>query len=174
MDELQKELKIRKRIVAIYNKRHDDFASKEDWDDYLEGIEDIIYNLANNIDVAATEQKVTEYERANRLNILANQARQVEELRKAQKAAADAALAPSADAKPSVPYGSAGAGVPVLIAAQPNPIGATRTDAAGNLLPPKAPASRSQLESFARASGWTPEIPIARAIQEAFGTVFAF
>lgn len=36
-----------------------------------------VYNLSNGVDVQQTETKVTEYERANRASIIANQARQV-------------------------------------------------------------------------------------------------
>lgn len=36
-----------------------------------------VFNLANRIDERATETKVVEYERANRLTIIANQARVV-------------------------------------------------------------------------------------------------
>ncbi|GFH15263.1 uncharacterized protein HaLaN_11459, partial [Haematococcus lacustris] len=98
MDDLAKELKCRKRICAIYNKTSEDFNTKEEWDSYLEGIEDIIYNLVNSIDVQATEARVSDYERTNRVHIIAKQAKQVEAQRAAQVAAFQAAAASTASA----------------------------------------------------------------------------
>ena len=58
---------IRKRILKQLNKEQTAFyTSREDseevvlrrFNDYLEELEDIIFNLANGIDVAATNEKV--------------------------------------------------------------------------------------------------------------------
>ncbi|KXZ46879.1 hypothetical protein GPECTOR_39g373 [Gonium pectorale] len=53
--DLEKELKVRKRILAIYTKEREDFPSKEAFDDYLEEVEDIIWRLASNVDIERTE-----------------------------------------------------------------------------------------------------------------------
>ena len=68
--EVEKEVDIRKRILKQLNKEQTAFyTSREDseevvlrrFNDYLEELEDIIFNLANGIDVAATNEKVEQY-----------------------------------------------------------------------------------------------------------------
>lgn len=58
MEDIAKELRERRRVLRIYNKRREDFASKADWDDYLENLEDVAYNLINRIDMNQTEAKL--------------------------------------------------------------------------------------------------------------------
>ncbi len=66
---VEKEVDVRKRIVKIYNKREADFASHGDplreYNDYLEEIETIIFNLVNKIDVEQTKKKVDAYKKEN-------------------------------------------------------------------------------------------------------------
>jgi hypothetical protein len=94
-------------VKRRYNKRRDDFNTKEEWDDYLEMVEDLseswainqtvlgmtgrrnaqpslpsppspaVFNLVNRVDVPETEARISEYERGNRLAIISNQARMV-------------------------------------------------------------------------------------------------
>lgn len=78
---LNKEARIRRRTLRIYNKRREEFASDREYDDYLEEIEDIILNLVNEIDVDATQKKVEKYRRENQDVIGQNQARRAEEER---------------------------------------------------------------------------------------------
>uniref|UniRef100_A0A7S0R2C8 MAT1 centre domain-containing protein n=1 Tax=Chlamydomonas leiostraca TaxID=1034604 RepID=A0A7S0R2C8_9CHLO len=182
MDEIAKELKIRKRIAAIYNKTRDDFETKEAWDDYLEGVEDIIYNLANNVDTQATEARVGDYERANRASIIANQARAAEELRKAQVAEFQASAAAVAAEGAAGAAGTAGAAPPGFtaptsaigpaLAAQPLPVRPVAQDAHGNL--PRAPFRRDTLScehAAAKAAGYVPGLPRSRALTEAFSAL---
>ena len=72
---VEKEIEIRKRVLRDYNKKEEDFESLRDYDDYLEEIETIIYNLANNIDVLETNKKIEQYKRENKDQILKNKMR---------------------------------------------------------------------------------------------------
>lgn len=63
---VEKEVDIRKRVLRDYNKKEEDFGSLRDYNDYLEEVEIIIYNLVNNIDVVNTNKKIEEYKKANR------------------------------------------------------------------------------------------------------------
>eukprot|EP00967_Tisochrysis_lutea_P152819 scaffold300262_cov14-Tisochrysis_lutea.AAC.3 len=70
MDELKKELKIRKRVAAIAHRLVCKWQTLR-----LAPLTHAVYNLTNNIDVQQTEQRLVEYERANRASIISNQAR---------------------------------------------------------------------------------------------------
>lgn len=72
---VEKELDIRKRILRDFNKKEEDFANLESFNEYLEDIENIIYNLCNNIDVLETNKKIEQYKKENRDVILKNKQR---------------------------------------------------------------------------------------------------
>lgn len=63
---VEKEMNIRKRILRDYNKREEDFPTLREYNDYLEEVETIIYNLANNIDVIETNKKIEQYKKDNK------------------------------------------------------------------------------------------------------------
>lgn len=63
---VEKEVNIRKRVLRDFNKREDDFATLREYNDYLEDVETIIYNLANNIDVLETHKKIEQYKKDNK------------------------------------------------------------------------------------------------------------
>lgn len=63
---------IRRRVLRDFCKTQDDFTTLRDYNDYLELVEDIIFNLANNIDVDETKQKIQDYKEANREYISKN------------------------------------------------------------------------------------------------------
>lgn len=67
---VEKEVDIRKRILREYNKKEEDFASLADYNDYLEEIETLVYNLSNNIDVIETNKRIELYKRDNKEQIL--------------------------------------------------------------------------------------------------------
>ncbi|KAL6950017.1 TFIIH/NER complex subunit [Hanseniaspora vineae] len=70
---VEKEVDIRKRVFNVFNKTLDDFEGDQDeFNKYLEEVEDIIYNLDNGIDVVNVEEKLKSYEDMNRQLILAN------------------------------------------------------------------------------------------------------
>lgn len=48
----------------------------EDYNEYLEEIESIVYNLCHNIDIIGTNKRIEQYKKENRDIILRNKARQ--------------------------------------------------------------------------------------------------
>ena len=51
----------------------DDFETLREWNDYLEQVEDIIFNLVNNIDKEETERTIAKYKESNKQFIKKNQ-----------------------------------------------------------------------------------------------------
>lgn len=104
-----------------FNKREDDFTTKQDFDDYLEEREDIseqahvlsllhdalrapghsaepcplsgdaVFNMVEGIDIQDMERKVDEYRRLNADSIVRNEALRAEELRQRAAAAEEGA-----------------------------------------------------------------------------------
>ena len=72
---VEREVDIRQRIYRSFNKRREDFKSLRAYNDYLEEVEDIIFNLVNGTDIKETEAKILQYEAENKSSITANQAR---------------------------------------------------------------------------------------------------
>lgn len=66
---------IRREIKQVYNKVEKDFRSLDEFRDFEEQVEDIIYNLVHDINVAETNQKVKAYEQENIRLIAMNQTR---------------------------------------------------------------------------------------------------
>ncbi|CAH1114577.1 unnamed protein product [Psylliodes chrysocephalus] len=67
---VEKEVDIRKRVLRDFNKKEEDFTSLQDYNDYLEEVETIIYNLTNDIDVLNTNKRIDQYKRDNKEQIL--------------------------------------------------------------------------------------------------------
>ncbi|VDN96428.1 unnamed protein product [Rodentolepis nana] len=63
---VQKEVDIRKKVLVDFNKREEDFDTLEEYDAYLELIEDIIYKLCNDIDVDKTRKFIEQYKKDNK------------------------------------------------------------------------------------------------------------
>ncbi|KAL1931937.1 hypothetical protein VTP01DRAFT_8993 [Rhizomucor pusillus] len=78
---VEKEVRIRKRVSKVFNKRPEDFPTLRAYNDYLEEVEDITFNLMNEVDVAETEARITAYELENKEAIAANEARLANEER---------------------------------------------------------------------------------------------
>ncbi|KAK3916224.1 CDK-activating kinase assembly factor MAT1 [Frankliniella fusca] len=73
--QVEKEVDIRRRVLRDFNKKEEDFATLRDYNDYLEEVETIIYNLVNNIDQLETNKKIEKFKKENRELILKNKAR---------------------------------------------------------------------------------------------------
>ncbi|KAK6183579.1 hypothetical protein SNE40_011033 [Patella caerulea] len=73
--QVEKEIDIRKKILKDYNKKEEDFDTLREYNDYLEMIETIIYNLANGIDVEDTRRQVDSYKKENKDAIRKNQSK---------------------------------------------------------------------------------------------------
>lgn len=76
---LNKDGQVRRRYMKWFNKRREDFDSDEAYDNYLEMVEEIVYNVVNNIDVEATKERVEKYRQQNQLEIGQNQAKRIDE-----------------------------------------------------------------------------------------------
>jgi CDK-activating kinase assembly factor MAT1 len=72
---IEKEVDIRKRVLRDFNKKEEDFSTLREYNDYLEEVETIIYNLTNNIDVIATNKKIEQYKKENKDLILKNKSK---------------------------------------------------------------------------------------------------
>ncbi|KAK9895734.1 CDK-activating kinase assembly factor [Cystobasidium minutum MCA 4210] len=62
---VEKEVVIRKRIAKIFNKTQEDFPDLKTYNDYLELVEDLTFNLINSIDVEETDRRILAYQREN-------------------------------------------------------------------------------------------------------------
>jgi len=62
---VEKEVAIRRRIAKEFNKRREDFPDLRLYNDYLEEVEDIAFNLINEIDIPQTEARIAKYRAEN-------------------------------------------------------------------------------------------------------------
>ena len=72
---MDKEVDIRRRILKDFNKQEEDFENLREYNDYLEMVEDIIFNLTNNLDILETNKKIQQYKEENKDNIMKNWSR---------------------------------------------------------------------------------------------------
>ncbi|XP_065195094.1 CDK-activating kinase assembly factor MAT1-like [Sycon ciliatum] len=73
---VEREVDIRKRILRDYNKRQEDFKTLREYNDYLEEIEEIIFNLASGTDIEQTQERVEKYRAANQMQIVKSRSMQ--------------------------------------------------------------------------------------------------
>ena len=76
---VDKEVDIRKRILKEFNKRQEDFSTLREYNDYLEEVETIIFNLVFDIDTVNTNRMVDNYKKENKDIIQRNKNRQSQE-----------------------------------------------------------------------------------------------
>lgn len=62
---VEKEVAVRRRIAKEFNKRRDDFPDLRAYNDYLQEVEDLTFNLINDIDVPQTEARIAQYRAEN-------------------------------------------------------------------------------------------------------------
>ncbi|KAJ8517320.1 hypothetical protein ONZ45_g5498 [Pleurotus djamor] len=62
---VEKEVAIRRRVAKEFNKRRDDFIDLRAYNDYLEEVEDITFNLIHEIDIPQTEARILKYREEN-------------------------------------------------------------------------------------------------------------
>lgn len=62
---VEKEVAVRRRMAKEFNKRREDFPDTRSYNDYLEEVEDITFNLINDIDVVQTEARIQAYRAEN-------------------------------------------------------------------------------------------------------------
>ncbi|KAK2761301.1 TFIIH/NER complex subunit [Arachnomyces sp. PD_36] len=76
---VEREVDIRKRVMAILNRREEEFDNKRAYDDFLEQREEIISNLIHNTDVSKTEAELSKYASENAHSIRRNKALESQE-----------------------------------------------------------------------------------------------
>ena len=69
---VEKEVDIRKRVLRDFNKKEEDFATLREFNDYLEEVEVVIYNLTNDIDIINTNKRIEQHKKENREQIIKN------------------------------------------------------------------------------------------------------
>ncbi|KAL5772937.1 hypothetical protein ACOSP7_012551 [Xanthoceras sorbifolium] len=179
-----KEIAIRKRIASIYNKREDDFPSLREYNDYLEEVEDMIFNLIEGIDVPAIEDKIKEYQKENAEQIIINQARKAEEIAAALAASKSGPVQNDTDGAPSqssqggfgVPQGQY---APTMAGGQPRPTGmgpqplplSGGLDMLGYAFEDEE-MMKLRAEKGGKAGGWSIELSRKRALEEAFASIW--
>ncbi|KFM23826.1 CDK-activating kinase assembly factor MAT1 [Auxenochlorella protothecoides] len=199
--QLRRALQFRARVEGIFNKREEDFESKQEYDDYLEEREDIIFNLSEGIDVKANEARVEAYRLANADAIAAADARRAEEVRReaalelsrgdpgtGQGAVSGTAAAfeGGRDAEPhqgmdytaTLPAGllnhEPGQPPPATAAGPlPDMLGMLR-DGDISHADARTPMDKAAWQAMASASGWTPEFLRTKCREEAFDSVLVF
>ncbi|KZF26152.1 CDK-activating kinase assembly factor [Xylona heveae TC161] len=73
--QVEREVDIRRRVAATFNRREEEFETLLDYNNYLEEVETITFNLLNGIDLSATEKKLANYAAQNAQAISANASR---------------------------------------------------------------------------------------------------
>jgi len=81
-----KEMTLRRRIASIFNKTQEHFPTLKDYNDYLEEVEDMTFNLIEGIDVEEIEAKIARYQQENAEQIYLSRAKRAEDLAAALKA----------------------------------------------------------------------------------------
>lgn len=179
-----KEIAIRKRIASIFNKREDDFPSLREYNDYLEEVEDMTFNLIEGIDVPAIEAKIAKYQEENAEQIMINRARKAEELAaalaasKANHAQNDTDGASNQSSQTGFGTSAQGQYAPTFAGGQPRPMGMAAQPiplGMGSDLGYSGEDEETmklRAERGARAGGWSPELSRKRALEEAFGSIW--
>ncbi|PVD26658.1 hypothetical protein C0Q70_14336 [Pomacea canaliculata] len=72
---VEKEVDIRKRILRDFNKKEEDFPDLRSYNDYLEMIETVVFNLTNGVDVESTRKLIEQYKKENKDYIKKNQSK---------------------------------------------------------------------------------------------------
>ena len=87
LDELEKEVEresaIRRRVLRVFNKTEEDFETEEEYNDYLEMVEELIDNLVHGRDVSETNARIAAYRERHAASIRRNERRLQEREREA-------------------------------------------------------------------------------------------
>ncbi|SAM59777.1 related to TFB3-TFIIH subunit (transcription/repair factor) [Ustilago bromivora] len=96
---VEREVAVRRQVAKLFNRREDDFVDLKAYNDYLEEVEEITFNLIHEIDLPRTNAKLEQYQAAHRSAIASSanisqqesdrQARVDEEEKAAKKARAE-------------------------------------------------------------------------------------
>ncbi|WZY86095.1 hypothetical protein YC2023_032479 [Brassica napus] len=161
-----------------YNKREEDFSALKDYNDYLEEVECMIFDLVDGINVGAIEEKIKRYSQENAEQIMVNRARKAEDLTAAL--AACKAQPPQTDTDTSSNHGTAAATAysqaprPTGMGPQPVPMGGGGGGADHQRYYSMEDEAmlRVKAERAIRAGGFSLEISKKRAFEEAFSCIW--
>ncbi|KAH9180350.1 CDK-activating kinase assembly factor MAT1-domain-containing protein [Lactarius sanguifluus] len=73
---VEKEVAVRRKLAKEFNKRREDFPDLRSYNDYLQEVEDITFNLINDIDIPETLARIAVYRKENAALIELNQQRE--------------------------------------------------------------------------------------------------
>jgi CDK-activating kinase assembly factor MAT1 len=78
---VERECDIRKRVGSVFNRRQEEFETLGDWNDYLEEVEGIVFDIVegSNKERAAAERKLNAYREGNLKDIEENRRQGIEE-----------------------------------------------------------------------------------------------
>ncbi|KAL8747893.1 MAG: hypothetical protein Q9190_000279 [Brigantiaea leucoxantha] len=77
--QVEREVDIRRRVARIFNRQESEFETLRAYNNYLEEVETLTFNLLQGIDVAATERKLALYAESNASSITQNASIQARE-----------------------------------------------------------------------------------------------
>jgi len=77
---VEKEVDIRRRVLKDFNKSEADFATLREYNDYLEQVETVVFNLVNNLNVVETAKLIEQYKKDNKEQIAKSKARPRQEI----------------------------------------------------------------------------------------------
>ena len=161
MDEsstLNHAMRIRTRVMAVYNLREEDFETADQWNDYLEEREDVAFSLVEGVDAARAEARLQAYTRDNADSIAKYQAQRAEE--EAGDEARRMSYRMASQGGREQPGG--GRGMPRSYAEEMAEQGGA------------SPEQEKQWQMLsALAGGWRPEVAQQRSLQEARVSLFA-
>eukprot|EP00899_Mesostigma_viride_P015307 jgi/Mesvir1/23778/Mv10602-RA.1 len=190
---MERAVAIRKRILSVYNMTREDFETLNEYNDYLEQVEDIIFNLEQRVNVDAIEAQVARYREENAEMITMRAARAAERqsqlLREPLQGAAGMADSGAAMAgglqqmDVSGPHGDVPTSTMSYMPTAMAPLAGAQM-LGGSLVPQPlavgtfddselSPEGLQQRQEMAmRAGGFSAEIPRMRDLEEAFCSVF--
>lgn len=76
---VEREVDIRRRIASVFNKREEEFEDLRSWNDYLNEVEDITFNLIEGVEVEETERRFERYRKEHEEGIRENVALEAEQ-----------------------------------------------------------------------------------------------
>lgn len=168
MDLLARATRARQRVLAVFNARQSDFESLRAWNDHLERVEELIFNLTEGVDASATESAIAEHKRRNVSEIARYAARARDEGRAAMGETAEAMDAGEGYA-PETANGD--------VVAQPVPTSAVRRGLEKTSLDydeNTEEGRKARAAAIARACGFDGRaVAKARCLREAFATIWA-
>lgn len=83
---IQRSVDIRRKVQSVFNRKEDDFVSLRDWNEYLQMVEDLTFDLTDGSDKekAAAEEKLRQYSQGHKGEIEENR-RENERMRDVEK-----------------------------------------------------------------------------------------